>query len=384
MRSRPRRQESHIAATGRQESGFPAIPPARAATRFTVPPGLAATETPEARGLARDEVRLLVAADRRPLRHRIFTDLPAALDPGDLVVVNTSATEPAAVDGRRGGRPLVLHVSGPTPDGGAYVVELREPDGRRVRDATAGERVALPRGVVATLVAAYPDPAARESRLWRAEVPVEGGLPGWLAAVGRPIRYFYLRANPPLAAYQTVFARPSTARPAELAGAEMPSAGRPFSSRVLAGLDVRGVEVAELELRTGVSSPEAGETPLPERYAVPARTAAAVNVARRRGGRIVAVGTTVTRALEAVAAADGTVHAGTGWTDLVLGPDRPARVVTGLVTGWHEPEASHLLLLEAVAGARLVGRVYRAAVATGYLWHEFGDSCLLLPDRDRR
>jgi S-adenosylmethionine:tRNA ribosyltransferase-isomerase len=94
---------------------------------------------------------------------------------------------------------------------------------------------------------------------------------------------------------------------------------------------------------------------------------------------VIAVGTTATRALETVADETGRVSAGAGWTDLVLGPDRPARVVRGLVTGWHEPEASHLLLLEAVAGPRLVGRAYAAAVDRGYRWHEFGDSCLLLP-----
>ena len=112
---------------------------------------------------------------------------------------------------------------------------------------------------------------------------------------------------------------------------------------------------------------------------IPPATVRAVERTRADGGRVVAIGTTVTRALETVARPDGTVTPGAGWTDLVLGPDRPARVVDGLVTGWHEPEASHLLLLEAVAGAALVGAAYEAAVAAGYLWHEFGDSCLLLP-----
>lgn len=349
--------------------------------KFTVPPALSATEPPEARGLARDEVRLLVAADRCPVRHRRFTDLPAALDPGDLVVVNTSATAPSAVDGLRRGRPITVHISGPTPDEPGYVVELRTPDGHRIGDAAAGEHIELPRGVTATLLAGYPDPAVTAgSRLWRARLPVEGGVPVWLDVVGRPIRYAYLRGQQPIDTYQTVFAQPST--PA-LPSAEMPSAGRPFSHRVLDGLRARGIGVAELTLHTGVSSLEAGETPLPERFDVSARTAAEVNTARARGGRVIAVGTTVTRALETVAAPGGRVRPGTGWTDLVLGPDRPARAVTGLVTGWHEPEASHLLLLEAVAGARLVGRAYRAALTAGYLWHEFGDSCLLLPDRHR-
>ena len=124
-------------------------------------------------------------------------------------------------------------------------------------------------------------------------------------------------------------------------------------------------------------------TPQAERFAVPPATARLVNATREWGGRIVAVGTTVTRALESAAAADGTVRPARGWTDLVLAPDRPARVVTGMVTGWHEPEASHMDLLEAVAGTALVEAAYEHAVSERYRWHEFGDSCLLLPDRQR-
>jgi S-adenosylmethionine:tRNA ribosyltransferase-isomerase len=159
----------------------------------------------------------------------------------------------------------------------------------------------------------------------------------------------------------------------------MPSAGRPFTHRLLVRLMVRGVAVAPLLLHTGVSSPEKHEPPMPERFKVPEATARLVNATRAAGGRVVAVGTTVTRALETVADPSGTVAAGSGWTDLVLGPDRPARVVTGLVTGLHEAEASHLLLLEAVAGRPLVATAYDAAVAERYLWHEFGDAMLLLP-----
>ena len=118
---------------------------------------------------------------------------------------------------------------------------------------------------------------------------------------------------------------------------------------------------------------------MPERFDVPAATARLVNATRVAGGRVVAVGTTVTRALETVAGPDGTVRPGSGWTELVLGPRRPARVVDGLVTGWHAPGASHLRLLEAVAGPDLVDRAYAAAREHGYRWHEFGDSALMLP-----
>jgi S-adenosylmethionine:tRNA ribosyltransferase-isomerase len=335
---------------------------------FTVPSELSADAPPEARGVPRDGVRLLVARTGRPLRHTTFAFLPSALRRGDLVVVNTSDTEPAAVDGQRGdGRPVVLHISGPTMAGGEWIVELRTPGGQRVLDGVTGE---------ALLLAGHPDARIRTgSRLWRARIPVAGGLPTWLAAFGRPIAYPYLRAQRPLTDYRTMFAHREGHG---FASAEMPSAARPFTPSVLCRLHERGIGVAELTLHTGVASLEAGEEPLPERYAVPETTAAAVNATRASGGRIVAVGTTVTRALETVASPDGTVRVGAGWTDLVLGPGRPAWVVDGLVTGWHEPEASHLLLLEAVAGPDLVRRAYAAALDRGYLWHEFGDSCLLL------
>ncbi|MCO1661060.1 S-adenosylmethionine:tRNA ribosyltransferase-isomerase [Pseudonocardia sp. S2-4] len=357
-------------------------------TALHVPPELAAAEPPEERGLARDEVRLLVAEPARPLRHLRFRDLPSALRPGDLLVLNTSDTEPAAVDGRRAdGRPVAVHVSGPAREDPGWVVELRTDDGERVRDGRAGERVALPGGATAHLRAAHPDPAvAVGSRLWLAEFHTPGfdttgfdsgaALPAYLRAVGRPISYSYLARRRALPVHRTVHAEPD----GDFASAEMPSAGRPVSGAVLDGLRARGVRVARVVLHTGVSSPEAGEVPLPERYAVPADAAAAVHATRSAGGRVVAVGTTVTRALETVADGAGRVRPGSGWTDLVLGPDRPARVVDGLVTGWHEPRASHLLLLEAVAGAELVDRAYAAAVERGYLWHEFGDSCLLLPE----
>jgi S-adenosylmethionine:tRNA ribosyltransferase-isomerase len=333
---------------------------------------------PEARGTPRDGVRLLVAADGVPLRHTVFRELPSALRPGDLVVVNTSDTEPAALDGHRaGGRPVTVHVSGPARDGRAWVVELRTSEGQRVHDGRAGETITLPEGVTAWLEAAHPDPRhATGSRLWRARIPAPGGLPAWLAVAGRPITYSYLRERPGIDAFRTVFARRDGAG---FASAEMPSAGRPFTRAVLAGLRARGVGVVPLVLHTGVASLEAGEEPLPERFAVPPATAAAVDATRAQGGRVVAVGTTVTRALETAAGPDGRVRAGRGWTSLVLGPGRPARVVDGLVTGWHEPEASHLLLLEAVAGRELVDRAYAAASETGYRWHEFGDSCLVMP-----
>jgi S-adenosylmethionine:tRNA ribosyltransferase-isomerase len=335
---------------------------------FTLPDQLSATAPPEERGVARDQVRLLVARGNGT-EHARFADLASFLDPGDLVVVNTSATLAAAVDGERAdGRDVAVHFSTALDDG-RWLVEVRprvDATGP-VPDAQPGERITLPVGVALTLI-------AQHGRLWQAELAVEGGVESYLARHGRPITYSYLHGRWPVSAYQTVFAH-------DPGSAEMPSAGRPFTASLVTELVSAGIGVAPITLHAGVSSLEEGEPPLAERYRVPAATARLVNLTRASGGRIVAVGTTVTRALETVAHVDGWLGSGSGWTDLVLGPQRPARVVDGLITGWHAPGASHLLLLEAVAGPDLVANAYREALHEGYLWHEFGDSCLLLPAR---
>jgi S-adenosylmethionine:tRNA ribosyltransferase-isomerase len=163
----------------------------------------------------------------------------------------------------------------------------------------------------------------------------------------------------------------------------MASAARPFSVELVTTLISSGVVIAPITLHAGVSSAEQGEPPPAESCEVPLSTARLINQTRSSGGRVIAVGTTATRAVESAADSDGTVRPATGWTDLVLGPDRPPRVVDGLITGWHDAGASHLLLLEAVAGPELVAAAYREAITSGYLWHEFGDSALLLPTGPR-
>jgi S-adenosylmethionine:tRNA ribosyltransferase-isomerase len=332
---------------------------------FILPAGLEATEPPP----ARDDVRLLVAS-AGGVEHARFGQLGEFLAPGDLVVVNTSATLAAAVDGNRAGAAVEVHFSAELDDG-CWVVEVR-PAGVSagpVADLRPGEVITLHAG--AALIVGRPQPAG-QARLWRARPRIDGGVSAYLARHGRPIRYAYVPRPWPLPEYQTVFAR-------EPGSAEMPSAGRPFTGQVVTDLVTRGVALAPVVLHTGVSSQEPGEPPQPERFRVPAATARLVNFTRRAGGRVVAVGTTATRALESAAGPGGSVHPRQGWTDLVLGPSRPARVVTGLVTGWHPPGASHLALLAAVAGGPLVERAYEQAVRLRYRWHEFGDSCLLLP-----
>ncbi|MFD7263328.1 S-adenosylmethionine:tRNA ribosyltransferase-isomerase [Streptomyces sp. NPDC059874] len=342
-----------------------------------IPPGLSARVPAEQRGpgLGRDSVRLLVSRGSEEVSLHAFRELPEVLRAGDVLVVNTSATLPAAVDARLGREDLVVHFSTRGEDG-RWAVELRDPAGhgttRRRVGGPAGGLVRLPGGH--SLVLEEPL-AAGADRLWWARPSTE--VPALLRAYGRPIRYAYTERDQPLSAYQTVFAVPT----ADGAGsAEMPSAGRPFTAELVARLVSRGVWFAPLTLHTGVASQEAHEPPYPEPYEVPETTAWLVNAAKATDGRVIAVGTTAVRALESAADADGVVRATGGWTDLVVTPERGVRVVDGLLTGLHEPEASHLLMLEAVAGREAVRRGYAEAMARLCLWHEFGDVHLLLKD----
>jgi len=350
---------------------------------FQISDEQAAHEPPEARGLARDEVRLMVSRmSDDVITHRRFFDLPDFLDPGDVVVVNTSATINAAFAATRqlpdgSWSNVMLHLSAPL-SATEWVVEVRRLSDKGTSpllDAEAGELLKLRANGAAKLVSPYlPDPAAfpgNGTRLWVAELTVPLGVEYYAAQYGTPIRYGYVPEPWPLSCYQTVFA-------SEPGSAEMPSAGRAFSREIVERLVNEGVHVLPIVLHTGVSSLEASEAPYPERYRVPRSTAAAVNAARLRGGRIVAVGTTVVRALETVASPDGQVHPGGGWTDVVITPERGLHVVNAILTGLHEPKASHLAMLEALAGREHLALAYDAALANHYLWHEFGDVHLII------
>jgi S-adenosylmethionine:tRNA ribosyltransferase-isomerase len=345
---------------------------------FELPAALEATMPPEERGSGRDDVRLLVSdiAGGR-IRHRRFAELPEILAAGDLLVVNRSATLSAALDGTVDAQPAVLHLSRRL-DEQRWIAELRHraPDGVGSApwlDASPGTWADFGRHGSAHLV--EPSGAAAQPgrvRLWIAELrldtPVQEALVSW----GRPITYGHLQARYPLSSYQTVFA-------CEPGSAEMPSAGRPFTGEIVTRLLVAGVDIATVLLHTGVSSPEVGEPPQPEVYEVPASTAQRVNSALRLGGRVIAVGTTVVRALESAEAGHHLVLPSRGITNLVITPEHRPQVVSGLLTGWHEPRASHLAMLEAIAGRDTLERSYQAALGAGYLWHEFGDSHLVLP-----
>jgi S-adenosylmethionine:tRNA ribosyltransferase-isomerase len=344
---------------------------------FALPADLEAREPPEARSGRRDDVALLVS--RRSdgqISHHAFRDLPDLLLPGDLVVVNTSGTLPAAVAAGEG---LVVHFSTAMPDGG-WLIELRAARGPATipyGGGLAGQVIELPGGARLTLAGRH------TSRLWRARLSV--AVVPYLLRHGVPIRYSYVRGDWPAAAYQTVFAtRPGSA--------EMPSASRPFTAEIVTRLVSRGVTLAPVTLHAGVSSLEGDEDPYPEFFEVPPATARLVNLTRRAGGRIIAAGTTVVRALESAArtvpARPGATRAGSGgglltpaagWTEHVVTPGSGVRAADGLLTGLHEPRSTHLWMLAAFAGVDLLSRCYAAALEHRYLWHEFGDTHLLLP-----
>jgi S-adenosylmethionine:tRNA ribosyltransferase-isomerase len=335
---------------------------------FTLPAALEASEPPEARGVPRDAVRMMVSRRRTgEITHHPFTGLPGLLLPGDLLVVNNSGTLPAAVPCVAGQRGLSVHFSTPLPDG-SWLAELRAASGHATQPysgGSPGQELGLPGGARLSL---------RErvtGRLWR--VRLSTAVVPYLLRHGSYIHYSYVERDWPGQAYQTVFA-------AIPGSAEMPSASRPFTPEMITRLVVRGVTIAPLTLHTGVSSLEGDEQPYPEPFDVPPATARLVNTARRAGGRVIAVGTTVVRALESAALNDpaAELRAASGWTHHVVTPETGVRVVDGLFTGLHEPRSSHLRMLNAFAGEPLLRRCYAAAIEHEYLWHEFGDVHLLL------
>jgi S-adenosylmethionine:tRNA ribosyltransferase-isomerase len=341
--------------------------------RFELPSELEAPSPPEYRGMTRDAVRMLVATKSDgSLVHSHFSELPRFLSEGDLVVVNTSGTLAAELSGTAPDESEVqVHLSTQLP-AGLWTLEVRK-DGRALLDAEPGTTIRLPDGGRATLLSAYsPGPGGVGVRLWISRLEMPERLHSYLARHGRPIRYGYVQGSYPIAAYQNVYAT-------EPGSAEMPSAGRPFTPEVITRLVAKGVGIAPLLLHTGVASLEANEPPYAEYFKVSLPTAHRINDTRRREGRVVAIGTTVVRALESVVDEHGHVHPSEGWTETVVSPEKPVRSIDGFLTGWHEPEASHLAMLEAIAGRPLLESSYAAALEEGYLWHEFGDVHLILP-----
>jgi S-adenosylmethionine:tRNA ribosyltransferase-isomerase len=337
---------------------------------FSLPSHLERGRPPEADGRGRDDVRLMVGNRATGvILDDQFRNLPAYLQEGDALVINVSATLPAALPvTSAGGVRLLMHLSSPLP-GGLWAVELRTPHGPGSEPGPDldPQTVTLSDGGKVELLSRHP----RVPRLWLAALSFPSAIEDYLRGRGSPIRYRYAEDDWPISAYQTVYG-------IEPGSAEMPSAGRPFTPEILVRIAALGVTILPVTLHSGVASMEEGEEPIEERFRVPSSTAAAVNALRGRGGRVVAVGTSTVRALETVADESGNLHPGSGYTDLVIGPDHPARAVDALLTGWHEPRASHLMLVESVGGRPLLTEMYRRAVAGGYAWHEFGDSSLII------
>ena len=339
-----------------------------------IPPQLEAREPPEMRGLRRDDIRLMVSNyGTDSIQHTRFRDFPDFLASGDVVVINTSGTLNAAVNGKReNGSWLEVHFSTYLP-GGLWTVEMRKADGEGTMpffEITPGEILRLPGDALLSVIAPYQE--GPQSRLWFARIASETPVDEYLKKFGFPIRYNYVSAAWSQEYYQTVYAT-------EMGSAEMPSAGRGFTAEIITRLVAKGVQVVPLILHSGVSSQESHEPPYEEYYRVPEMTAKLVNLARESGHRVVGVGTTTVRALETVTDTEGVTHPGTGWTDLVITPNDHIRSVNSLLTGMHEPQATHLGMMEALTGRLHLELSYREALQEGYLWHEFGDLHLLVP-----
>lgn len=336
-----------------------------------------ASAPPEARGIARDEVKLLVVnRATQEVTNTTFSHIASYLEPGDVVVVNTSSTIPGRLESRYQGQSFYVHLATKLTES-EYILERRtEKGGPDRRPFSPGDTIdiydPMTQSVVTTVQVMHR--FHPNSRLWKVRSSVD--LFHIANDIGTPIRYNYVRDAVDTLAYRTIFAR-------QPGSAEMPSASRPFTHRALKELGARGVQICSLVLHTGVSSHEV-ETDLdhhpvlPEWYDIPLATAALVNKAKQSGRRVIAVGTTVVRALESAALVDGQVQSGSNWTTHLITPSSPPSVVTGLVTGMHESQTSHLALMYAFLPPAQLRNVYEQAIAWKYLWHEFGDVNLIL------
>jgi S-adenosylmethionine:tRNA ribosyltransferase-isomerase len=341
------------------------------AVRFHLPPELEAHQPAELRGVRRDQVRLMVLPRLQgPMVHTQFDALGEFLCAGDLLVVNTSRTLPALLRAHdEEGKPVEVRLAQRRSD---EVWDALLLDGR-VHIGQAGMRLDFGQGLTAIVESRRPDlPFLWQVHFDRCCMP----LLDLIYRLGEPVRYGYVDKPLPIDLYQTVYA-------GEPGSVEMPSAGRPFSWQVLLKLKNQGIGLASILLHTGLSSTRDDQIDLThpvydEQYFVPEATAMAVNDTHTHAGRVIAVGTTVVRALESAAQADGSVKAVRGLTRLHITPDYRLKAVDALLTGMHEPHASHLDLLSAFVAPVRLQAAYLEAIQRGYLWHEFGDVNLII------
>ncbi len=341
-----------------------------------MPDSLHAHAPAEYRGLGRDGVKLLVT-DRQSgsVAHARFSNLPDLLDPGDLLVLNTSATLPAALPARWAEQPLEVRLAQRLDGRRWWGLLLRNGRPITANPLLPGFQLSFDGGLVARVVRHHPEIAP----LWLLRFSEVGSdLLSVFYRIGQPIRYKYVSTQWPLDAYQNVYAT-------QPGSAEMPSAGRALTWEMLFRLRRGGIQIATLLLHTGLSSylDDAIDRQHPtsdEKFAIGAKTVSMIRTARANGHRVIAVGTTVVRALESITmlGPEGPAHRYASLTNLRITRDHQLQVVDALLTGLHEPEASHLDLLSAFLRPEIIEHAYREAISRNYLWHEFGDVNLIL------
>ncbi|MBS4173665.1 S-adenosylmethionine:tRNA ribosyltransferase-isomerase [Bacillus sp. FJAT-49736] len=341
-----------------------------AAMNFTLPEDLNAKMPPERRGVRRDHVRMMVLNKQSGATvHSVFFQLDQYLKKGDLIILNGSRTVPAVLKGfwEQGNNSKEVEIRLAHRKSAniweALVVEETLQIGATIRFTPS---------LTATITHAHPEApfVTLDFNLCCSDLYNE------IYQIGQPVRYEYIEQPWDLDYYQTVFAT-------EPGSVEMPSAGRAFSWEMLFRLQKKGVNIAFIQLHTGLSyllddKWHLGPRENYEEYHVPEETVKAIDKAKQEGGRIIAVGTTVVRTLETVADEVGKLCSQTGWTNLYIHADTKLKVVDGLITGLHEPEASHLDLLTAFVDQKLLYNAYQEAINRKYLWHEFGDMNLIL------
>lgn len=342
--------------------------------QFDLPKHLACPQPTEERNMRRDEVRLLVTNGRGQAEHSHFYDLGSYLQAGDVLVVNTSAVRssalPVFLPGGREGR---IHFSSRLNEE-EWLIEIRKIKGQKTirwKGGSEGMVFPLPAAAQIKLKERYYNDH-RLLDLWVAEFSTHLRPEAYLAVHAQPIQYEKLNEAYPLTYYQTFFNfHPGSA--------EMPSASRGFTTALVENLLRKGVVFAPVLLHTGISSLEEDETPYPEYMEINPVSAAIVNTAKSQKKRIIPVGTTAVRAIESAADEDGRLMPYKGYTELFIDGGYRVKVADGLLTGFHEPRASHLHMLQSIAGHKHIEEAYRTAISHAYYWHQFGDMHLILP-----
>lgn len=344
---------------------------------FVLPKTLECTTPTEERRLPRDATRLMISdRSNNKIVHSNFNHIASFLEAGDVLIVNTSATLNAALkttlpNGREGR----VHLSTPL-ENNDWLVEIRQvvdKDTKRYYDLKSNQTFELEGGGKLELIAPFYNKTDESDhiQLWKVAFILPISTDAYLAQYGYPIKYFNIDKTYPLSYYQTVFAQ-------HPGSSEMPSAGRAFTPELVTQLVLKGVQIAPILLHTGISSLEVDEAPYPEYFEVSDFSANLINKTKKENKRIIAVGTTAIRAIESAVNSSGQVESKKGMTNLYITPERGLTIVNGMLTGFHEPKASHLLMMEALADKEHLSLGYTAAVEQSYYWHEFGDLHLLL------